>query len=177
MNFFRLLPFACAIVAGLVATEAAYAQNGISMNSPFLPPSGSGPVAPVTENSPLELRGIMDSANGYIFGLFDPVKRKAAWVKLNEDGQDFTVRAHDVANNSVTVEYQGRTMTLAMKVPKIETVAHLEVPPMPNMAEQPQVQAPAADEERRLERVAAEVRRRRAQRQSAAQRQQQQRTK
>jgi len=121
----------------------------------------------------------MTTANGNVYGLFDPVKRQSSWVKLNEAGNDYTVRNYDAANDAVTVEYQGRVLTLALKAAKIQSLAPSALPQV--AAATPQLQpnlnpnTPPAfsptpvDEARRLESVAAEVRRRRALRQSAAQ--------
>jgi hypothetical protein len=165
---------------GLGLASVSFAAEGLSRNSPFIPAGGpSGPAA-TTENTPLELRGIMTTANGNVYGLFDPAKRQSSWVKLNETGNDYTVRTFDAANDAVTVEYQGRILTLALKAAKIQSLAPSALP-QPVAATAPQMQPnlspngqPAfnptpVDEARRLESVAAEVRRRRALRQSAAQ--------
>jgi len=114
-----------------------------------------------------------------VYGLFDPVKRQSSWVKINEAGNDYTVRTYDAANDAVTVEYQGRVLTLALKTAKIETMAPSALPqqqqiagnpPMrTNLNNPPPLSPTPVDEARRLESVAAEVRRRRALRQSAGQ--------
>jgi hypothetical protein len=148
----------------------------ISMQSPFLPRSGSG-IASTTENTPVDLRGILKGDAGPIFGFYDQTKRQGGWVKLNEQGKDFpiTVRNYDAANDAVTVEYQGRVLNLALKSAKIDAAPAMAMagPPRPvPMPGQPAVtQAPSADDTRRLEAVAAEVARRRQARQAAAQQQ------
>lgn len=134
--------------------------------------SSSAQPATPTENAPLELRGIVSTRQGYLFGLYDPTKRQSMWVRANEPGADFTVRSHDVANDSVTVDYQGRTMTLALKAAKVEsmgpipnpsqmTMNRAQVQPTPPGAPPPAMNPSAAQEAARLEQVAAEVRRRR----------------
>ena len=144
----------------------------ISTQSPFLPPAGQAVAIPVTENAPIELRGIMATGGKYIYGLFDPSRQKATWVKENETGHDFVVKSHDVANSAVVVEYQGRTLNLALKVPKIDGAPMVQAPVAgPQAPRSPQaamIRATPADEAKRLETVAAEVRRRRALRQAAA---------
>jgi len=146
-----------------------YAQGQtISTDSPFLPKSGS--TTTVTENSQIELRGIMAIPGGALFGLFDPVKKLGGWVKLKEAGREFTVLTHDAANDAVTVEYQGRVVTLALKASKIESMAAMPmVAQRPMTGPQGAVGAPSIDESKRLEAVAAEVARRRQQRQAAMQ--------
>jgi hypothetical protein len=158
----------CVLALGAMAPLMVRAQ-AITAVSPFLPQSGSGGVT-TTENSPLELRGIMLSPAGYLFGLFDPIKRSGAWVKLNEAGHDFTVRSHDPMNDAVTVEYQGRVLSLALKTAQISSAPVMQqVVAAPGVARPPAVGPAAASDEQRLEQVAAEVRRRRALRQAAAQ--------
>jgi hypothetical protein len=157
----------CALAFGAMAPSMVRAQ-AITAVSPFLPQSGSGGVS-TTENSPLELRGIMLSPAGYLFGLFDPVKRTGAWVKLNEAGHDFTVRSHDPMNDAVTVEYQGRVLSLALKTAQISSAPVMQQVAVPGVVRPPAVGPAAASDEQRLEQVAAEVRRRRALRQAAAQ--------
>jgi hypothetical protein len=153
----------CGAVAGGVQAQA------ISTVSPFLPQNGT-PGA-VTENSPIELRGIMAIPGGSLFGLYDPVKKQGGWVKLNEAGRDFTVRTYDAANDAVTVEYQGRVLSLALKTAKIESMPAMAMvqPPRPPVPGPQLATAPSVDEAKRLEAVAAEVQRRRQQRQAAMQ--------
>ena len=87
----------------------------ISLQSPFMPADGQTLVTPITENAPIELRGIMAQGGNYLYGFFDPTKQKAIWVKANQPGYDFVVTGHDIAKQAVTVEYQGRTLNLALK--------------------------------------------------------------
>jgi hypothetical protein len=106
--------------------------------------------------------------------LFDPVQKKGGFVKLNEAGRDFLVRTYDAANDAVTVEYQGRTLNLALKSAKIEALPAMAMaPPRPMTGPQgPQVApVPTPDDTKRIEAVAAEVARRRQARQAAAQQQ------
>lgn len=162
-----------------LSVSQSQADFNISTQSPFLPRAGSG-INTTTENSPVELRGILKSEGGPLFGLYDPVKKQAGWVKVNEAGKDFpvTVKNYDPANEAVTVEYQGRVLNLALPSAKISAapVMAMAGPPRPVQAPgQPVVaQAPSADDTRRLEAVAAEVARRRQARQAAAQQQPQQ---
>jgi len=155
-----------------IAVQSARAQS-ISTVSPFLPRNGFA--GGVTENSPVELRGIMTTPGGSIFGLYDPVKKEAAWVKQGETGREFAVRSYDAANDSVTVEYQGRVLTVALKTAKIESmqvVAQQAMPPRPGVGPQPgPPNGTAPNDARRLEAVAAEVARRRQMRQAAMQQQ------
>lgn len=179
MNLLRRIA-SCSILiaAGHAVLSSAGAQT-ISTTSPFLPRNGSAGPGAVTENSPLELRGILDASSNPLFGLYDPVKRQGGWVHLNETGKDFpaTIRSYDAQNDAISVEYQGRVLNLALKTAKIETMQVAAQPPVPrplNGQAGPVVtSAPATDNSRQMEAVAAEVQRRRLQRQAMQQRQNQ----
>jgi len=145
--------------------------------SPFLPPSAQSDAAP-TPDATLELRGIMATGNGYMYSIYDSTHKTSAWSRLNENGHGFLVRSHDAARDTVTVEYQGRTLTLALRTAKVAS-APVNLPQAPQQGTanngQPPVGGPVvlnpspADEQRRLEAIAAEVNRRRMIRQQALQ--------
>lgn len=167
-----MLLLAAVISGGFVGNHAS--AEPPSSRSPFMPEGGGSATAAPTENAPLELRGIVSTKGGYLFGLYDPTKRQSLWVRQNEPGAEFTVRSHDVSSDTVTVDYQGRTLTLALKSAKVESLGPVPNPSMANMPRPPMQNQPqmgmtpsAADEARRLEGVAAEVRRRRMLRQAA----------
>jgi hypothetical protein len=170
-----------ALIAGIFVCGSALQAQNVTSRSPFMPEGGAAPGAVPTENNPLELRGIVATKNGYLYGIFDPTKRQSYWVRANESGAEFVVRGHDIQNETVSVDFQGRSMTLALKAAKVESLGPVPNPAIAN------VQNPAAvsrvppnmppvalnptpaDEARRLESVAAEVRRRRMLRQAASQ--------
>ncbi|HXA14578.1 MAG TPA: hypothetical protein VNW23_05580 [Opitutaceae bacterium] len=153
-----------ALMVASVATPGARAVE-LTPGSPFMPPDAAGG-ANATANSPLELRGILATPNGYKFNLCDPSGHVNVWLGLNAAGQPFVVRAQDIAHNSVTVEYQGRQLTLSLPQPKITASAMpMQQPPMMGQPPMPQAvggNPPVVDEQQRLERIAEEIRRRRA---------------
>jgi len=102
----------------LVLGLTARAATPLAPSSPFLPPETVGTAA-ATENTPLELRGILVDEGGYRFSIFDPVKHTGTWARLNEAGYDFLVKAHDAAHDTITLSYQGRTMTLPLHTAKV----------------------------------------------------------
>jgi hypothetical protein len=167
----RALPrFYRALLAALAAGVAAHGAGQLAPSSPFLPPSGNT-AAPAAENTPIELRGIMVDGGGYRFSIFDPNRHTGTWARLNEAGHDFVIRAHDVARDIITVDYQGRVLTLPLRTSKVQVVA----PPTPHVANGPPIQqSPAgstgpvvlnptpADEVARFNRVKEEIARRRA---------------
>ena len=144
------------------------AANSLAPTSPFLPPATAG--APTAENNnPLELRGIMVDEGGYRFSVFDPARHSGTWSRLNEPGHDFVIKAHDVARDIITLDYQGRVLTLPLRNAKVVVTA-----PVPVMSGGPQPMPVAgtggpvilnpspADEVARFNRVKEEIARRRA---------------
>ncbi|HVU33089.1 MAG TPA: hypothetical protein VHE61_06620 [Opitutaceae bacterium] len=149
--------------------------------SPFLPPQGSTSAA--TPNAPLEYRGSMEIGQVQQFRVVDPQRKVGSWLKLGErdPNLDVVVKQHERDPDTLVVEHNGQSLTLQLHVAKVTAGANFGMV----MAGQPmpaQIQnvSPAvintvvpnptpADEQRRLEAVAAEVARRRALREQAAQ--------
>jgi len=168
--------FTLLALAGALSLRASAME--LSSTSPFLPVGSNNADANATPaGSPLELHGIVAMPDGYRFNLYDPTNHADAWVGFNEPGHPFVVHAHDIAHNRVTVEYQGRELTLTLPQPKIVPMpAGQQAMPVPqpmNMGRPPAMtNANPEEERRRLERITEEIRRRRALR--AAQQQQSQ---
>lgn len=176
------LPIICrAAVVGalLVGGSRAFAQ--LAASSPFLPQGTAGAAA--TTNGPLEYGGYLDTPEGErLYRVNDPARKIGAFLKRGErhDGLGVLVKQPDDDRNTLTVEHDGKTLTLERRKAKIVSAgppAMVMPPPVPAVA--PNV-APAvtqsvvvnptpADEQRRLEAVAAEVARRRALREQAGQ--------
>ncbi len=168
------LALGCALLGRLQAADATTFVN------PFTPAAAAGGPAQAngTPDAPLELRGIMVEGDSTMFSIYDPSRHAATWTKLNELGRDYIVRTYDAAKDTVTLDYQGRTLTLVLHTAKI---ASAPVSPMPMMGASPPPAMPQpiggpvvlnptpADEQRRLEAIAAEVNRRRMIRQQALQ--------
>ena len=120
----------------------------------------------------------MAVGDGYRFSIYDSTSKSSAWSRLNETGHHFLVRSYDETRDSVTVEHQGRTLTLALRTAKVAS-APVNVPQAPQPGPMPTAPQPIggpvvlnpspADEQRRLEAIAAEVNRRRMIRQQSLQ--------
>jgi hypothetical protein len=163
-------------LARLAAVESAAQPSA----SPFLPHSVAVANAP-TAGAPLEFRGVMETSEGMRFRLYDPARKAGVWVKLNERDPTLDVVAKQFVTEgeSLVVEHQGRTLTLAQRVSKVVSsgsAAQNMAPPPPQMSNVPQAVTQAvvvnptpADEARRLEAVASEVARRRALREQVSQ--------
>lgn len=158
---------------------SAQALAELASTSPFLPPAGQAVAAPSTPSA-LELRGVSTIGNATMFSIFDPAKKSGTWVKLNEPGYDFAVKKYDAENDTVTVEYQGRTLNLVMRTPKIASSGSAVAPPpgavpspivnvAPNPAARPAVPNPTPpNEAARMAEWSAEIQRRRDMRNQAA---------
>lgn len=182
--FPRTLSLCRFVIAGVAAFAGARAVAQGTVRSPFLPPQASGSSAP-TQDAPLEYRGYLLTEEGLQFRIYDPARKAGAWVKLNERNPDFDVIAkqHNTDHESLTIEHGGKVLTLAERKAKIVSAGNLAqaTPPPPAAPPGPAINvAPAvtqsvvlnptpADEQRRLEAVAAEVARRRALREQATQ--------
>lgn len=141
--------------------------------SPFLPPSSGGETPAGATDAALELRGIMGADDDLMFSIYDPAKHMSSWKRLNQPGHEFVVRSYDASREAVTVDFQGRSLTLVLKTAKVAS-APAGAPPMAGAAPQPLggpvvLNPTPADEQRRLEAIAAEVNRRRMIRQQALQ--------
>ncbi len=168
-----------ALLVLTVASLAGTSARGVELtpDSPFAPPSSNAGTSATPADSPLELHGILAMPDGYKFNLCDQAGHVNVWIGLNATGQPFVVRSHDVAHNRVTVEYQGRELTLSLARAKVGSMPQ-QVMPMTQMGGMPLPMQPGAvnasptDERERLERIAEEIRRRRAMRAAAQQQQQ-----
>lgn len=163
----------------LVAGGRAFAQ--LAASSPFLP-QGSAAAAAVT-NSPLEYGGYLDTPAGErLYRVNDPARKIGAFLKQGErhDGLGVVIKQSDDDRNTLTIEHDGKTLTLERRKAKIVSagppamVMPAQVPAVatnvaPAVTQSVVVNPTPADEQRRLEAVAAEVARRRALREQSGQ--------
>jgi hypothetical protein len=145
-----------------------------------MPASAGGPSAP-TAGAPLEFRGTMETSEGLKVRIVDPARKTGAWLRVNERDPnfDFVVKKIDAEHDTATVDYQGQPLTLAEHVAKVASAGMAQnFPNMPPNGGMPMpaaitnsvvVNPTPADEQRRLDAVAAEVARRRALRDQAQQ--------
>ena len=174
----RLLSACLLVVASFPDVRA---QAGAS---PFLPPAAAAPAAAAPAGS-LEYGGYLTTAQGRVFRVIDKSRKGGAggvFLRLEErdPGLDVVVKAFDPRTDTLTVEQQGRTFTLEERKARIAPAAASVAPAAPVAGPLPVNVAPAviqsvvpnpspADEQRRLEAVAAEVARRRALREQGGQ--------
>jgi hypothetical protein len=162
-----------AVVPALAAMGLPGALRGdLAPASPFLPPNTAAAGAAAGPSSPIELRGLMPTPNGLAFCIFDTAKKKSVWIGMNETGHDFVVRSANPESDSISVDYQGKSMKLTLKTAKVDSAgaANAGAPaPIPGVPNRVALNPNPADEQKRLDAVAQEVRRRRQEREKAAQ--------
>ncbi len=115
------------LLAGLLLGGAGLRAE-LASTSPFVPQGATGLAA--TADNPLELRGVMAEGQQLKFSIFDPAKKSGTWVGLNEPGHDFAVKKYDENNDTVILDYQGRTLNLTLRAAKVAS-SGAAVPPMP----------------------------------------------
>jgi len=126
-------------IALMSTIRSARADSNLLENSPFLPTSQAAAAA--QQPAPLELRSIVKEGGQYEFSLYDSAKKRSTWIRLNEPGNDFLVKAFDPANNAITVEHHSLTYTLALKEARI---VPLSLPPVTAAAASPSPTAGAS---------------------------------
>jgi len=146
-------------------------------DSPFQPGQG-GALPAEGGTAAFEFRGIVVEAGSYSFSVYDPGRREADWVKLDEPGRPFVARRYDPARDTLTIEHNGRALTLNLKRAAVQPLNQAPPqpaapPPLPtaNAAlpaagnPPPSTNATNAQEAQRLQNIADEIRRRRGLRQ------------
>jgi hypothetical protein len=163
----------------LTAGPAAFAQSKLLSESPFEP--RRGPVTTVPE-VPFEYVGFVETAEGFQFRLRQRTGKAAAFTQLDVPNDELgaIARSFDLVARTLTIEHQGRLLTLAERKAKVRpsielsprrhgprTIAPAATMP-PRVTDAVVFQPTPAQEAVRLEAVAAELKRRREERERAA---------
>ena len=157
------------VLAGVILPRC-FGATELTASSPFMPPASAQTDNNATPaGSPLELHGIVTMDGGYKFDLFDPNSHKDDWVGFNEPNKPYVVQSHDVAHNRVTVQYQGRELTLTLPQSKVAPMNGAQMAQaVPMVQPTMPMGRPAAgasnpeDERQRMQRIVEEIKRRRA---------------
>jgi hypothetical protein len=162
--------------ADTAATPSKMDLSGLVNNSPFgtLRSGGAGGNA---STEPFEFRAVLEENNNKFFSIYETATRRSNWVELNDPVNGFSVKSYDAGKQAIAVDYQGKTMTLAIKqAPAVAQVYQAPPPqtgPVPAMQTpgNPSVQAgptmPTAIDQQRIQQIQEEIRRRRALRNQA----------
>ncbi|HKB57961.1 MAG TPA: hypothetical protein VKC51_10255 [Lacunisphaera sp.] len=139
--------------------------GGLLANSPFGSPRAGTPGSGTGE--PLEFRAVLEENGNRFFSIYETTAHRSNWVDLNDPVNEFSVKDYDAAHDSVTVEYQGKPLKLALKraAPVVAAApAALPgnvAPPSNRSAQVVQTPVPA----QQLQQIRDEINRRRALRQ------------
>ncbi len=156
----------------LLSLGASLFSANISTRSPFLP-TVANPESVQEQQGPVAVEwcGLMEMNGERYFGLTETNSNRSAWLRLDEVVQGFAVRSYTEAGPTITIEYQGRNLTLRMKESKVGALAPGSFPTVPQVGAinnaPPGIVGGDNDEQKRLAAVAAEVRRRREMRAAA----------
>jgi hypothetical protein len=160
------------LAAAATVFLAGRLRADLASSSPFLPANSAAAAANSGPVGPIELRGVMSTPGGTAFCIYDTAKKKGVWVGLNETGHDFLVKSADSSSDSVSVQYQGRSLTLTLRTAKVASAGPASLPAVvppggPQGGPQVTLNPSPADEQKRLDAVAQEVRRRKQEREKA----------
>ena len=92
---------------------------GLADSSPFAPVEAKGAAAGQADAGPVELRGILNGAQGPTFCIYDTARKSGTWVGQADRTGPIVVRSFDLSRESVVVEIGGRVTTLTLKQAKV----------------------------------------------------------
>ena len=174
-----VLCFAVVIrLAGASATPEKANLNGLVTNSPF-GSAKTGAAGGNTNGEPFEFRSYLEENGSKFFSIYDTATHRSTWVEINDPVNGFAVKSYDAAKENITIDYQGKVMTLGIKrAPPVAQVMQQPIQPMPGpngMMQPPTNQpgqvgptGPTAVDQQRIQQIQEEIRRRRALRSQAA---------
>lgn len=167
-----------ALVCQVVAADSASAGklSGLVTNSPF-GTGRSGAVNGGSNGEPFEFRAVVEENGNKFFSIYETATKRSNWVEVNDPVNGFSVKGYDAGKETITIDYQGKAMTLAIK--RAPAVAQVMQQPMtlpapngmPQTGNNPSAQAmpgPSAVDQQRIQQIQEEIRRRRALRNQSA---------
>ena len=96
------------------------AASELAVGSPF----DSSPEDPsaIVRRDALELRGIMQAADGMRYCIFDTLRNTSTWAAVSEPSGSFVICSADPAAEEVTLDERGRTVTLRLRRSTVTTL-------------------------------------------------------
>ncbi len=175
-----IVAFLCAVAVLRLAGAAAPAvgvtapdkMSGLLSNSPF----GTGKAGATNASASgeaFEFRSVFEEGGSKFFSIYETSTRKSNWVELNDPVNGFSVKTYDATKESITLDYQGRSLTLAIKrAPAVAQVMQPQPQPpqmqpgvnggMPTITNPASPGVPTAIDQQRIQQIQEEIRRRRA---------------
>lgn len=174
MRFATTRSIGCGLLIGAMivpAAETSKKWESLLKDSPFSgPPSEVQPEA----QPQLELRGLVVEDGVRWFTFLDIGSKKWTTVREGDGGAPFVVRNYDRERDAVTLELQGKLVSIALKLPVNSSkdsgpsvgtaLAAYQSATPPGTVRLAVASLPSKSESRRLELVAEEVRQRRERR-------------
>lgn len=105
--------------AAVKAPAVGSAWTGLADESPFIPASSDGGFRTQADGPGLELRGIMTTSAGPEYCIYDVAKKRSVWAAQGENGPGFVIISGSPSDESVTLDCQGRRVTLALRVAEV----------------------------------------------------------
>ncbi|WP_221031162.1 hypothetical protein [Actomonas aquatica] len=166
-----LLPVLAATLTLSASAQGLRNPFGRKAEATVAAPEQAAPV----QDAQLQFVGTFGWGDSKQFLIYNVSKNRSFWVGLEEEGPDGeVVQAYDAESGAVQVIFNGQPLNLALQVATIAGGGARPPGPVPTAAQSSnalvntvKVNPTPADERRRLEAVAAEVRRRRALRQQS----------
>lgn len=131
MRYGLILLTVLPVVAAPASPPPTDPLDALVADSPFLPTAGAGRKAAAGATGPLELRSVVFDRGAYLFSLYDQGSRQSAWVRLNESGYPFVARSFNRERDTLTVDYQGRSVVLDLLPAKMAIANGPGVPSAP----------------------------------------------
>jgi hypothetical protein len=127
-----LLVFGAFAAVDLAAAEGGTPDklNSLLNNSPFGSSKAGGQVVGTGADQPLEFRAVLEEGGNKLYSIYDPATHRSTWVGLNDPANGFSVKTYDAGHENITVDYQGKTLTLAIK--RAPAVAQAPIQTMPS---------------------------------------------
>lgn len=179
---FRSWPIAILSLVAFSRVDAAPAPatppttekvNGLLSNSPFGSPK-TGVLGANSGAEPFEFRAVLEENGSKFFSIYETATKRSNWVEINDPVNGFSVKGYDGAKENITVEYQGKVMTLAIKrAPAVPQAIQQPMPVpgqngVPAPGPVPGQVGPTTADQQRIQQIQEEIRRRRALRNQAA---------
>lgn len=137
------------LILALVNIKFVFAVS-LEENSPFIPydyVSGQSEQALPSQQSIIELRGILDFGDEPKFSLYNTRTQKSVWVKLNDRRAPYLIDSYNPDEKVVAITLNGVRQQLEISKPAEESSrgpARVAPPPRPNVRTNP---VPGQDEE------------------------------
>ncbi len=96
------------------ASAAPSDLDGLLSDSPFGMPASATTASANSPAAPLEFRSVMVEGDTVYFSVFEASSKTSLWVRLDEPGNAFKVKTYDSKQETVTVDYAGRSLILPL---------------------------------------------------------------